>query len=191
VYSLRHNGGVIYVALLRGINVGGNNLVDMRRLKATFERLGLENVRTFINSGNVLFATKRRGRLQLTKAIEAGIAKDFDVEVGVLLRTADELRVLVDAIPAKWTNGADMKCDVYFLWPAVDRPTVVDEVPRDPAIEDLRYLPGALVRRIDNDKRTKSPMTKIVGTPIYKQMTARNINTVRKLAALADADPSR
>jgi uncharacterized protein (DUF1697 family) len=84
-----------------------------------------------------------------------------------------------------------MKCDVYFLWPAIDRAKVVDEVPRNPEIEDLRYLPGALVRRIDNDKRTKSPMTKIVGTPIYKQMTARNINTVRKLAALAAGDASR
>jgi uncharacterized protein (DUF1697 family) len=182
---------VVYVALLRGINVGGNNSVDMRRLKATFERLGLENVRTYINSGNVLFDTERRGRPQLTKAIAAGIAEDFGVEVGVLLRTADELRALVDAIPAKWTNDAKMKCDVYFLWPAIDRAKVVDEVPRNPAIEDLRYLPGALVRRIDNDKRTKSPMTKIVGTPIYKQMTVRNINTVRKLAALAIADATR
>jgi len=182
---------VVYVALLRGINVGGNNLVDMRRLKATFERLGLENVRTYINSGNVLFDTKRRGRPQLTKAIAAGIAEDFGVDMGVLLRTADELRALVDAIPAKWTNDTTMKCDVYFLWPAIDRAKVVDEVPRNPEIEDLRYLPGALVRRIDNDKRTKSPMTKIVGTPIYKQMTARNINTVRKLAALAAGDASR
>jgi uncharacterized protein (DUF1697 family) len=181
---------VIYVALLRGINVGGNNLVDMRGLKLTFERLGLEDVRTYINSGNVLFNTKRRGRPQLTKAIEAAIAKDFGADVDVLVRTADELRALVRAIPAKWTNDTAMKCDVYFLWPAIDRAKVVDEVPHNPAIEDLRYLPGALVRRVDRAKQSKSPMTKIVGTPIYKQMTARNINTVRKLVALADADAS-
>jgi uncharacterized protein (DUF1697 family) len=51
-------------------------------------------------------------------------------------------------------------------------------------IEDLRYLPGALVRRVDRELQTKSPMTKIVGTPLYPQMTARNVNTVRRLAEL-------
>ena len=63
-------------------------------------------------------------------------------------------------------------------------------MPHNPAIEDLRHFRGALVRRVDRDKQSTSPLTKIVGTPVYKQMAARNINTVRKLVELADTDAS-
>lgn len=176
-----------YVALLRGINVGGNSIVDMRRLRTTFERLGFADVHTYINSGNVLFSTRRRARQRLTGDIETAIVTDLGLDVAVQLRSGDELRDLIAAIPAEWTNDGSMKCDVYFLWPAIDRPAVIDDVPHNPAIEDLCYLPGALVRRVDRSQQAKSPMTRIVGTAIYQQMTARNINTVRKLAQLATA----
>jgi len=83
-----------------------------------------------------------------------------------------------------------MKCDVYFLWPAVDHATVLDDMPRNPAIKDLRHVPDALVRRVDRDKQSKSPLTTIVGTPVYKQMTACKINTVRMLVELSDIDAS-
>lgn len=63
-------------------------------------------------------------------------------------------------------------------------------MPHNPAIEDPRHVPGALVRRVNSDKQSKSPLTKIAGTPVYKQMTAHNINTVRKLVELADTDAS-
>ena len=162
-------------------------MVDMRRLKATFERLGFEDVRTYINSGNVVFATKHRARERLTKEIESAIATDFGLNVALQLRDAEQLRVLVEEIPTEWTNDTSMKCDVYFLWPSADRPDVIDDVPHNPAIEELRYLPGALVRCVDRAHLTKSPMTKIVGTPLYRQMTARNVNTVRKLARLAQS----
>jgi uncharacterized protein (DUF1697 family) len=178
---------VIYVAILRGVNVGGNSIVDMRRLKQTFERLRLEDVRTYINSGNVLFSTHRVGRARLTNEIEAAIAADFHLNVALQLRTGTDLGTLVDAIPADWANNTSIRCDVYFLWPAVDHPSVISDVPHDPAIDELRYFPGALVRRVDRARQTKSPMTKIVGTALYRQMTARNINTVRKLAQLATA----
>jgi len=176
-----------YVALLRGINVGGNAMVDMRRLKATFERLGLEDVRTYINSGNVVFTTKRRARERLATEIEAAIATDFGLDITLQLRTGDSLRSLVDGLPVEWVNDKSMKCDVHFLWPAVDHPSVVAEVPHDPAIEELRYFPGAFVRCINRADQPKSPMPKIVGTPVYRQMTVRNINTVRKLADLSTA----
>ncbi len=157
----------------------------MRTLKATFERLGFDGVRTYINSGNVVFATPACPPAQLSQRIEAAITADFGLRVPVLLRTADDLAAVADAVPAAWVNGASMKCDVFFLWPDIDRPSVVDEVPHDPAIEELRYLPGAFVRRIDRNDVTRSPLTKIVGSDLYRRMTVRNINTVRKLRDLA------
>jgi uncharacterized protein (DUF1697 family) len=188
--SVGQDGGVRYVALLRGVNVGGNTIVDMSRLKGTFERLGFQGVRTYINSGNVVFTITRRERTRLTREIEAGIVADFGLDISLQLRTGKELRALVDAIPASWANDSSMKCDVHFLWPAVDHPSVVDRVPHDPAIEEVRYFPGALIRRIDRANQSKSPMTKVAATPLYRQMTARNINTVRKLAELAAEEPT-
>lgn len=171
-----------YVALLRGINVGGKSPVDMRRLATTFERLGLTGVRTYINSGNILFTSSDDVH---EAPIEAAIAEDFGLEVPVLLRSADDLRRLTDAVPAQWVNDGTMKCDVFFLWPDVDRPSVLEQVPHRPEIEDVRYFPGAFVRRIDRASINRSPLTRIVGSEIYRRLTVRNINTVRKLRAMA------
>jgi uncharacterized protein (DUF1697 family) len=173
-----------YVALLRGVNVGGNAPVDMATLRNTFERLGFGDVRTYINSGNVVFAAPAGGHAELAPPIEAAIAEDFALTVPVLVRTADELATVAASVPAAWVNDASMKCDVFFLWPDVDRPSVLEEVPHKPSIEELRYVPGALVRRIDRSSITRSPLTKIAGSDLYRRMTIRNINTVRKLRDL-------
>jgi uncharacterized protein (DUF1697 family) len=176
---------MVHIALLRGINVGGKSAVDMAALKATFERLGFGAVRTYINSGNVVFTASGGRPTTLAKRIEAAITADFGLDVAVLVFTAGELTVVADTVPATWVNDATMKCDVFFLWPDVDRPAIVDDVPKNPAIEDLLYVPGALVRRIDKQNATRSPMHRVLGTDLYRRMTVRNINTVRKLRDLA------
>ncbi|MGI8810710.1 MAG: DUF1697 domain-containing protein [Acidimicrobiales bacterium] len=176
---------MIYIALLRGINVGGKSPVSMAKLKETFEQLGFAGVRTYINSGNVVFTAGAGSHAQLAGRVEAAIADDFGLQIPVLVRTADELSTFADSIPTTWVNDATMKCDVFFLWPDVDRPDILDEVPQNAAIEDLRYVPGALVRRIDRKHATRSPIHRIVGSALYGQMTVRNINTVRKLRDLA------
>lgn len=159
----------------------------MAALKAMFERLGLDPVRTYINSGNVLFTASTVSNAELTVSIEAAIADDFGFPVAVLVRTAEEVATIADSVPDTWVHGGSMKCDVFFLWPEVDRPSVLDDVPHNPAIEDLRYIPGAFVRRIDRTNINRSPLTRMVGTDLYRQMTVRNINTVRKLRDLAAA----
>jgi uncharacterized protein (DUF1697 family) len=176
---------VTYVALLRGINVGGRSIVDMRRLKQTFERLGFDGVRTYINSGNVVFSVPAARNAELMALVETAIAEDFGLSVPVLVLTAAQLAAIADSVPAEWVNDASMKCDVFFLWPEVDRPSVLDDVPHKPSIEDVRYVPGAFVRRIDRKSITRSPLTKIAGTDLYRRTTVRNINTVRKLRELS------
>ena len=175
-----------YVALLRGINVGGGNKVEMKQLKATFEGVGFTNVRTWINSGNVIFDTGEADRAALTARVEASIEARFALQVPVLLRSAEEMRAMVDAIPASWVNDDSMKCDVLFLWPEVDAPSIVEKLDLDPAIDDLIYVPGAAIRRADKPDSAKTRLTRILGTPLYKQMTMRNVNTARKLAAMLE-----
>lgn len=178
---------MVYVALLRGINVGGKNKVDMKKLKAAFEAAGMTSVRTYINSGNVIFSSKSRSRTRLAGVLEDAIADAFGFSVDVLVRDLKTMRTIVKALPRTWVNDAAMKCDVMFLWDDVARASVVKELPTKPEIEDLKYVAGAVIWRVDRKNVTRSGMMKLVGTPLYKRMTIRNCNTTRKLLELMEA----
>lgn len=173
-----------YVALLRGINVGGKNKVAMPRLKKTFEAVGLTDVTTYINSGNVIFKEARRKPATIVLALEKAIEKDFGFPIRVLIRDLPAVKKVIQALPEAWTNDQKMKCDVMFLWKEVDRKDIVKDLTVKPEIEDLVYVPGALIWRVDRPAITRSGMLKMVGTDLYKAMTIRNCNTVRKLAEL-------
>lgn len=176
-----------YVALLRGVNVGGTGAVEMKALKAVFEAAGMESVRTYINSGNVVFSTGTSDRAALTGRLESAIAARFGFPVDVLVRDADEVRSIVSALLAEWANDAEAKCDVLFLWDDVDSPDVLKLLDHDPAVDDLRYTPGAVLRRVERKNAARSKLARIVGTPVYRRMTIRNCNTARKLLDLMTA----
>lgn len=173
----------VHVALLRGINVGGKNKVEMPRLRAVFEAGGIQQVSTYINTGNVIFAASKSPD---SRMLERAITEEFDLEIPVLLRSQDDMRRVTQAVPQEWTNDDLMKCDVMFLWDDVDRPDVLDGLDWREDIDDVRYIPGALLWRVDRPNLTRSRITKMVGTKLYRSMTVRNVNTVRKLAALMD-----
>lgn len=171
------------MALLRGINVGGKNKVAMARLQTSFETLGLKDVSTYINSGNILFSSDT-SVTTLTDRIEAVIEKDFGFKIHVVLRDQENILHLAKAIPKTWMNGSDSKTDVLFLWEEYDRKEILGELTIKPGIDHVQYLPGAIVWHVDRANINKSGLLKIVGTPLYKRVTIRNINTVRKLAEL-------
>jgi uncharacterized protein (DUF1697 family) len=177
-------GQMVYVAFLRGINVGGNNPVSMARLKATFEDVGFGTVKTYINSGNVVFTARAAKPATLAHRIEKAIEQNLGIAIAVTVRDLASIENLVDSLPAAWVTDQHMRCDVMFLWDEFDRPSIVKGLPATPAIEDLRYSAGAVIWRIDRANAAKTRMTKLIGTPLYKGMTARNANTVRKLLAL-------
>jgi len=176
---------MVFIALLRGINVGGNAMVSMAALKACFEQLGLTDVKTYINSGNVIFWASENDKQAITKRIEAALEQSFGHPIRALLKTHRELEHIVAALPNSWVNDKETKCDVMFLWDSIDKPGVLDALPMNPDVEDVRYQPGAVIWRVNRANATKSRMTKIVGTQLYKQMTIRNANTTRKLLTLA------
>lgn len=175
---------MIYVALLRGINVGGKTKVEMAKLKVTFEQLGFEHVKTYINSGNVIFESESTDAAKLVKQIETAITRDFNLAVPILLRSQPEIKKLVKAIPDNWVNNSAMKCDVMFLQPEIDKPKILEQIPHNPDIEDVAYYPGAVVWRIDRDKVARGKVLKIIGSEVHKKLTVRNPNTVRKLCEM-------
>jgi len=105
-----------YVALLRGINVGGNAIISMQDLKNAFGSLGFTNIRTILASGNVLFEACEEDRARLTRKIEQTLQKKFGVEIFVMIRTIGEIQALLESKPFKSTQiTAQTKLHVSFL----------------------------------------------------------------------------
>jgi uncharacterized protein (DUF1697 family) len=173
-----------YVALLRGINVGGTNKVDMQRLKAVCEKHGLENVKTYINSGNVIFATSSTPTRKLELLFEGIIEHEFGFKAKILVCEAALINTIAQAIPDHWMNDQTMKCDTMFLWENYNNPHILQHLTIKPDIDDVIYVQGALIWKVDRQHVTKSGMMKVAGTDLYQHMTIRNCNTVRKLALL-------
>ncbi len=175
-----------YVALLRGINVGGNTKVEMPRLKSVFEKLGAAGVATYINSGNVIFSDSRVTKA-LEPLIEKALAKEFGLKLRIVLRSAENIAKLCKEIPSAWTNDSVQKTDVLFLWKEIDSPDIIKKVKINPKIENARYINGALVWNTRRENVTRGGGVKLIKSEHYAHMTARNINTVRKLNQLLQA----
>lgn len=173
-----------YVALLRGINVGGNNKIAMANLKACFESLGFKNVSTYINSGNVMFDTKVQDTKTIISDIERAIRKTFKLDIRIVLRTRENILKVCKKIPDAWMNDKEYKTDVMFLWDEYRDEKTLELLSTNAEIDSLLYVDGAIIWHLKKKDYSKSGMRKLIGTDVYKQMTVRNINTVRKLATL-------
>lgn len=181
---------MIYLALLRGINVGGNNKIDMKQLKRTFENQGLSRVSTYINTGNIIFSDGVRTPQELSAVLEAAILADYGLAIRVMVRTLDEIETIMARLPAEWSNDADMRSDVLYLWEEVDRESVLEGLPIKPEIDRVIYVPGAILWSYDRVHASRSGLSKIIGTKFYREVTVRNVNTARKLHELMRANES-
>ena len=178
---------MIYIALLRGINVGGNNKVEMKKLKIIFENLGFTKVSTYINSGNIIFEDSNLSHGNLIQTIEEAILKDFGLRIKVLVRDINNIQNVVKSISETWQNNTEMKTDIMFLWDEVDSKEVLNRFKGNPGIDNLLYISGAVVWNIDRKNYNQSSIPKMIGTKLYSQMTARNVNTVRKVCTMMKA----
>jgi uncharacterized protein (DUF1697 family) len=178
---------MIYIALLRGINVGGKNKIDMKLLKQTFEQAGMYNVVTYINTGNIIFTYNGLSKTELSRILENAINNDFGLQIKVVVRSIEDLRRINEAIPETWKNDKEMSSDVMFLWDDIDDEAVLDNLVIKPTIDSVKYVPGAILWSVDKKNITRSGKSKIIGTKIYKQMTVRNVNTTRKIFELMQA----
>jgi uncharacterized protein (DUF1697 family) len=172
---------MIYVALLRGINVGGNNKIDMKHLKETFMRVGMTSVCTYINSGNVIFENSKHNKDELADILEKAILEDFKLDIKVLMRNYNDIEDLIKAMPNTWKNDATMKCDVLFLWDEMGTEECLNDIEIKPGIDTVIAVTGAIIWKVDKVNVTKSGLMKLAGKSIYKKMTVRNVNSARKI----------
>jgi uncharacterized protein (DUF1697 family) len=175
---------VRYVALLRGINVGGRTLVKMADLKACFEDLGFDEVSTYIASGNVLFETDEGDAAALATTIEAAVERRFELPVKVVVLDRQAYGRIVEAIPKPWIGDGTVRANVAFVRRGTDAMQVVRELEPDAAIEEVKAVDGAILWATRRDSLNRSVMRKLIGGSAYKELTVRNLNTTLKLHEL-------
>ncbi len=175
-----------YVALLRGINVGGKNLIRMPALKACFEAQGFTEVATYIASGNVLFDAPGSAAA-LTTRLEAALAETFSYRACVVLRTRKQLADIVARAPRGFGAApAKYRYDVLFLKPPLTSAAAITGVTARPGVDTVDAGPGALYCSRLIAKAAQSQISKITALPIYPRLTIRNWNTTTTLLRLLE-----
>jgi len=175
-----------YIALLRGINVGGKNKVPMAGLKKCFEGLGFSNVATYIASGNVIFeSTKPEGEVkaQIEKALPDSFRLDNE-HVEVLVLTRDRFQAVIDNKPDGFGEQPEKyHSDAIFLIGLEPTSAIQLFNPRE-GVD--RIWPGDSVLYFQrlSAQRARSRLSQIMGTPAYKSMTIRSWSTTTKLLEL-------
>lgn len=171
----------MYVALLRGINVGGNSKVGMAELKSCFEELGFSNVKTYINSGNVIFCSDTDAK-KLADQIEPALQVSFKLPISVVVKDIAQMAKIIAAIPKRWLHDMSLRRNVMFLRPGIDKPGILGGLkPHRPEIEEVLYVSGALLWAAKISELTHADMVKLIASPLYKEMTIRNLNTTLKV----------
>ena len=174
----------IFVALLRGVNVGGNNMISMSSLKKSFEAIGYADVTTYINSGNIIFTTKEKDARKLEKRIEQMLSKEYDLGSKVVVRSLPEMEQLVKSLPRSWGADSSWRFNVIFLRHSIDSEAILSELPANSDIEQIVYRPGALLWSAQATEMSRTNLAKLSSRKVFVDMTVRNLNTTRKLCEL-------
>jgi len=175
---------MVYVAFLRGINVGGKGIVSMAAIKEALVDIGLPDVRTYINSGNVIFSTRASDTQKLGARVEKALETRTGMPIKVLVMDHKGLKKLVDAIPRNWVDDKTMRTYVLLMWKELDDPKILERMPVRAGVDNVRYTPGAVIWQVLRKDIPKSRMNTLIGRPDYKLITIRSANTVRKLDEL-------
>jgi uncharacterized protein (DUF1697 family) len=172
----------LYIALLRGINVGGKNIIKMEQLKQVFVDLGFSDVKTYIQSGNVIFRTSESDKLTLIDKIENQLQQIFSAEIKTLVLTADDLTETVEIAPENFGMEPEkFRYDVWFLLPPTTVNDVVSNIRLREGIDFLHAGKNAVYTSRLTSQMSRSYFSKIMQTPVSKNFTIRNWNTTTKL----------
>ena len=174
-----------WVALLRGINVGGKNMVKMDALRAAFEEMGFADVATYIASGNVLFRAPRQQSAKLAARIESALTQRFGIELRVVVMTEAQLRTVVDGAPRGFGAKTE-RCDVVFLRKPLTAKKAFAAVETREGVDRAWEGKGVVYFSRVAAKASTSRLPKIAVKPEYQNMTIRSWSTTRKLLGLLD-----
>jgi uncharacterized protein (DUF1697 family) len=179
----------VYLALLRGVNVGGKNKVPMAELKAYLEELGCENVRTYIASGNVMFESTKSSA-ELTEEIQEALLKRFKLDselIKILVLSHDQLQKVIDQAPKGFgTEPGTYHSDAIFLMGIPSDEVIKISSPRE-GVDTVWQGDLAIYWQRLSAQRTRSRLSKMMSNPLYKQITIRSWDTTARLLELMNA----
>ena len=177
-----------FLALLRGVNVGGQNVISKAELIRCFEDLGFTSVRTYIQSGNVVFRSGETSVAALTRAIEQRLSERLGQPVRAVALPRARYRAAVRAAPDGWGRDDDRKHNALFTLRGVTPRFAVAQLPLPkPDIESVATGPGVVFWSLSKAHQTRTAWVKLAAAPIYQRVTIRNHRTVlRLLELLAD-----
>ena len=179
------NANQPFLALLRGVNVGGQNVISKSELARCFEELGFTGVRTYIQSGNVLFRAGETRAAEFTRAVEQRLTERLGQPVRAVVFPRTRYRAAVRAAPAGWGRDDDRKHNALFTLRGTTPRRAVSELPvLKPDIESLAIGPGVVFWSISKAHQTRTTWMKLAATPVYRQVTVRNHRTVLRLLEL-------
>ena len=175
-----------HVALLRGINVGGKNIIPMADLRDAFEAMGFDGVETYIQSGNVLFAAPRATPAELGRSIERALKKTFSYEGRVLVLSAETFAEVVAQAPRGFgKEPTRFRYDVLFTLAPLKPTEALEQLAPKPGVDAAEAGEHALYFRRVIERAAQSRLTRLTSLPAYQHLTVRNWNTTTKLHALA------
>ncbi len=169
---------------MRGINVGGNNIIKMADLKKTVAESGFTSVSTYIQSGNIIFKSEENDIDKITKKLEEALFKVFGFNSGIIVKTLEQLNKIISEVPDDWKKRHDLRCYIAFIRKPVSEQDVMRDIKLKDGVDFVKAGDKVLYMSTLLEGLTKSGFTKLVGTKIYKDITIRNYNTTQKILAL-------
>lgn len=171
---------------MRGINVGGNNIIKMAELKDCFEKMGFSGVSTYIQSGNVLFESQK-SNLELEKLIEKNLSEWFKYKSKVVVISKNQFLETVKEAPSGFGKSPDkFRYDVIFLKKPLTAKEAIKQVKVKKGVDTAHAGKHALYFSRLISKASQSSLPKLVGLLVYKDMTIRNWNTTTKILQLME-----
>ena len=175
-----------YIALLRGVNVGGKNKVSMAVLKEAFEKDGFVDVNTYINSGNVLFSCDEQNIEVLQGRCREIIKNEFALDIPVAVIISEALSEALNHAPEWWDADNNSKHNAFFVIPPADAGTLIKEVGEvNKEYEKVDYYGQIIFWSAELSNFSKTKWSKYVSASGGSKITIRNANTTKKLLSLS------
>ena len=176
-----------YVALLRGINVGGKNVIPMADLRQCLEEAGASDVTTYIQSGNVLFRSSIGSNKKLVAALEKALSKSFSYNARVVIVEKNDYIAMVGSAHNGWGTRKEQKHNAMFLVDESDAREFLLTLPQPKkTVDTVSTGSHVIFWSVKSSQIAQSTMTKIARMPEYKLMTVRNHKTTCKLVELLE-----
>ena len=176
-----------FLALLRGLNVGGQNVIGKDDLIRCFEDLGFKSVHTYIQSGNVLFRSDESRPAALTRAIDEALSERLSNRVRAVVLARSRYRAAVAAAPDDWGRDDGRKHNALFTVGGITPRRVIEQLPVPKEdIETLASGPGVIFWSISKRHQTRTTWMKLAAAPVYQHVTVRNHRTVLRLRELLE-----